>query len=140
MICFIVFLVLVAIFIIFSIIFWANTTSFNELKDKSSVKSSTSDLSASFVKSAGIIIGMIVLSILLSITFIFLCSKFPKCVVYTAIITTFLLYLAIIILAFIAGIWALAIVTIVVALLTACFLWCFRKQIQVGIVLLGISG
>lgn len=83
---------------------------------------------------------MLVLSIFLSITFVFLCSKFPKCVVYTAIITTFILYIAIIVLAIIAGVWALAIVTIVVALITACLLYCFRKQIQIGIILLKISG
>jgi len=115
-------------------------TTLSELTRQSSVKTGQSSLGATFAKVAGTIIGMLFLSIFLAIIFVFLCAKFPKCVVYSGIVITFVVYLALIVLGIIMKVWALAIVVLIVALLNACMLWCFRKQIKVGIVLLGISG
>lgn len=104
------------------------------------MKYSSDSFGATFSKVVGIVVGMIALSVVLSVIFVFLCAKFPKCVVYTAIVVTFLVYLAIIILGFIIQQYALAIVFIVILLLNACMLYCLRRQIKIGIVLLGVSG
>jgi hypothetical protein len=83
---------------------------------------------------------MIALSLILSVIFVFLCAKFPKCVVYTGIVVTFVVYAGLIVLAIIAKIWVIAVITIIVALLNACLLYCYRNQIKIGIVLLGLTG
>jgi hypothetical protein len=83
---------------------------------------------------------MIFLSIILSILFVILTVKFPKCVVYTGIVVTFLIYIALIILGIVIEVYALSIVMAVILVLNACVLWCARHQIKVGIVLLKVSG
>ncbi len=83
---------------------------------------------------------MIAVAIVLSIIFVFLSAKFPRCVVYTGIIFTFVLYLTLIVLGIIIGVWALVIVVALVALINACVLWCWRDKLKVGIALLGASG
>ena len=93
-----------------------------------------------FVKSIGTIVGMIALSIFLSITFIILCAKFPKCVVYSGILFTFACYLTIIILAFAMKQWILGFVVLFIAAFNAFMLYCWREQIKIGIALLKASG
>lgn len=97
-------------------------------------------MGSTFTKSAGTIVGMIVLSFVLSVIFIVLCAKFPKCVVVSGIIVTFLCYLAIIITAFMLKQFILAFVILAVAFVNAIMLYCWREQIKVGIALLQASG
>lgn len=91
-------------------------------------------------KYAGYVVGMMVLSCCLSVLFVFLSKTFPKCVVYSMIVLTFLVYLGLIILGFVIGNTALGIVFIIVLLINALILWCYWEYIKIGIVLLECAG
>lgn len=97
-------------------------------------------MGSTFAKSSGTIVGMIALSCVLSVIFIVLCAKFPKCVVISGIIVTFLCYLAIIIIAFMLKQFVLAFIILAVAFVNGLMLYCWREQIKVGIALLQASG
>eukprot|EP00919_Chromeraceae_sp_WS-2016_P066568 GHVR01157501.1.p1 GENE.GHVR01157501.1~~GHVR01157501.1.p1 ORF type:complete len:208 (+),score=-18.05 GHVR01157501.1:283-906(+) len=83
---------------------------------------------------------MLWLSIALSIIFILLCKAFPKCVVYSMIVLTFLVYIALIIVGIVVKSYALSAVFGVILLLNICILYCYWEYIEVGIVLIKVSG
>jgi hypothetical protein len=137
----VLFVITVIVFVVFFIYFVVNGgANLSQLTGQYSVETSKGSFGATFAKTSGTIVGMIFLSATLSMIFIILCAKFPKCVVYTAIITTFVIYLALIVLGIVMHVWALTVVFIIVAALNACMLYCWRDQIKIGIVLLGASG
>ena len=86
------------------------------------------------------IVGMMALSICLSILFVFLSRLIPKCLIYSMIVLTFLVYVAIIVLGFVIDQIALSIVFIVILLINALILWCYWGYIQIGLVLLECAG
>jgi hypothetical protein len=69
---------------------------------------------------------MIVLACVLSVIFIILCAKFPKCVVVSGIVVTFLCYLAIIIIAFMLKQFILAFIVLAIAFVNGLMLYCWR--------------
>ena len=141
MVCLVFFIIITLAFIVFTIIFLSQGgKNFNGLSFKSSVYANNSSIGATFSRTAGSIIGMMVLSLLMSIIFVFLCGKFPKCIVYTSIIFTFAIYLGLIIVGFVIKSYGLAISFIIVLLINALMLWCNKDKIRVGIVLLKVSG
>ena len=87
-------------------------------------------------KHAGPIIGMLVLSNALSVIFILLSKTFPKCMFYSMMVLTFLVYLALIIIGFVAKMPSLAVVFIIILLINAVILWCYWDYIQIGIKLI----
>ena len=87
-------------------------------------------------KHVGPIVGMLVLSNALSVIFIFLTKTFPKCMFYSLMGLTFLVYVAIIIIGFVAGSIGLSILFIILLLLNICILYCFWEYIQIGIKLI----
>ena len=91
-------------------------------------------------KYAPYIVGMMALSICLSILFVFLSRMIPKCLIYSMIVLTFLVYLAVIILGIVSGNIALAVVFIIILLINALILWCYWDYIQIGLVLLECAG
>ena len=113
---------------------------FDGLSLKSSVYANNSSIGATFTRAAGPIIGMMILSLLMSIIFVFLCGKFPKCVVYTSIVFTFAIYIGLVILGFVIKNYGLVISFIIVLLINALMLWCYKDKIRVGVILLKVSG
>lgn len=91
-------------------------------------------------KYAGYVAGMMVLSICLSVLFVFLTKAFPKCVVYSMIVLTFVVYLVLIIIGFVMENIALSVVFIIVLLINAIILWCYWGYIKIGIVLIECAG
>ena len=100
----------------------------------------TGDNATSFgkvmVKHVGPIIGMLVLSNLLSVVFILLAKNFPKCLFYTMMVITFLIYLAIIIIGFVAKAYGLAVIFIIILAINALILCCYWDYIQIGLKLI----
>lgn len=72
------------------------------------------------------IVGMLILSSALSVAVVLLSRLFPKPTMYFLIGFTFLAYVAIIIAGFALGSIALSIVFIIVLLLNALILYCYR--------------
>ncbi len=93
-----------------------------------------------FARNVGIIIGMIMLSNALGVIFVLLTKSFPKCMVYTSIIVTFLFFIAIIVISIVLEIYALTVVFGIITLLTALILCCNWSKIKIGIVLIGTAG
>ena len=91
-------------------------------------------------KYAPYIVGMIALSIGLSILFVVLSRLFPKCMVYSMIVLTFLVYIAVIVLGVVISNYALAIVFGIVLVINVIILWCYWAYISIGIVLLQCAG
>lgn len=87
-------------------------------------------------KLAGPIVGMLVLACGLSVLMIVLGKLFPKQTMYFLIGFTFIVYLALIILGFVVNSLAVAITFIVIALFTACMLYCFWSYINTGLKLM----
>ena len=87
-------------------------------------------------KLAGPIVGMLVLACGLSVLLIVLGKTFPRQTMYFLIGFTFLVYIALIILGFVINNFGLAISFIIIALLTACMLYCFWSYINTGLKLL----
>lgn len=100
----------------------------------------TVPLGSMMSKYAPYIVGMMALSICLSILFVFLSRLVPKCLIYSMIVLTFLVYLAVIILGFVIENYALAIVFIIILLINALILWCYWDYIRIGLVLLECAG
>lgn len=71
---------------------------FDELTIPDSIKNNEDSIGAIFVQIIPQVIVMIFVSIFLSILFVILTVLYPKCVVYTGIIVTFLTYIALIVL------------------------------------------
>jgi hypothetical protein len=92
-----------------------------------------------FTNYTGVIVGSFGAAFLISIIYILLIKNYPKCMVYTLLIMTFLILLAILIYSLYAAIWGLAIATGISILLFALFLYCVRNQIETGIVLLKVA-
>lgn len=101
----------------------------------SQTESSSSNSGFGYVmaKLSGPIVGMLVLACGLSVLLIVLGKIFPKQTMYFLIGFTFLVYIALIILGFVLNSIALAISFIVVALITACMLYCFWSYISTGL-------
>ena len=91
-------------------------------------------------KYAGFVAGMMVLSSFLSVIFVFLTKAFPKCVVYSMIVLTFIIYIVLIILGFIVKNIGLSVVFIIVLLLNAIILVCYWSYIKIGIILIQCAG
>lgn len=68
-----------------------------------------------------------------------LLSRFPKCMFYTMLIFTAVILVALMIMMFVAGAVVVGILLLIVLLIYACFLYCSREQIRIGIVLLETS-
>ncbi len=92
-----------------------------------------------FSTQGGIIVGMFFFSLVLSIAFMLLLKAFPKCVVYTMITMIYLVFGALIVFGIINAIWWMVITFAVSLLVISCMLFCFRRDIQTGIVLLKVS-
>jgi hypothetical protein len=126
-VCLIVFIVLALTFAVFTVYFLVRGgLNYSSLSSTNTVINAKADFGATFAKVPGIIIGMVVLSFAFSIIYVLLCAKFPKIVVYTSIIVTFLAYLALIILGIMMQQWLVVVLSIIGALLNACILYCFR--------------
>ena len=80
-------------------------------------------------KYAGVIIAMFALSFVLSILYLLLIKRFPKCMIYTMIALFFLLLLALIIIGIYYKIWWMVIAFGISILIMGCLLFCFRKRI-----------
>lgn len=89
---------------------------------------------------AGYVVGMMALSVALSIIFVLLCKAFPACMVYGMMVFSFLVYIGLIALGFLTLNYALAIVFIAVLLINALILYCYWSYITIGIRLLGCAG
>lgn len=76
------------------------------------------------------------LSIVVSVIFLLLVKKFPKCMVYTMIVLTILLLIALIIFGIIKSNWWLVIVCGIFLLVTIIALACCWKKLKIGIKLL----
>lgn len=92
-----------------------------------------------FSKYYGIIIGMFVLSFVMSIVFLLLVKKFTKCMVYTLIVLFYLAVIALIVIGAINGYWWMVIVFGITLLITTCMLCCFKERIRVGILLMQVA-
>lgn len=79
---------------------------------------------------------MIVLSVVLSLLFLLLLIKFPKCMFYSMLIFGGLLILALAIIMFIAGSYVGGALILVLFLIFAVVMYCNRDKIQIGVVLL----
>lgn len=98
----------------------------------------TPDVQGTF---AGIAIGCIFISILLSIGYIFMAKAFPKCMVWGLIIGSVLLFVAIAVAGFIVGSIVLGAIFAVITLFYALILFCcLRGHIDTSIVLVKCTG
>jgi hypothetical protein len=97
------------------------------------------ELTVVFQNYSGIIIGMFAFSLFLSIIFIFLIYKFPRCMIYTMIIFIFLIYITLIILGAISGILWMVVTFSLMLVINAILLWCFWSRITTGIMLLQLT-
>ena len=88
------------------------------------------------VKHVGPIIGMLILSNVLSVVFILLAKNFPRCLFYTMMVITFFIYLAIIIIGFVLKSYGLAFIFIVIFAINALILWCYWDYIKIGLKLI----
>lgn len=98
-----------------------------------------SGLASVFSTQGGIIVGMFFFSIALAIIFVLLLKNFPKCMIYSMIGLIFCVYVALIILGIINQIWWMVIVFGITIIITAILLYCFRNQLQTGILLLYVA-
>ena len=73
------------------------------------------------------IVGMIALAIVLSIIFMCMLSRFPKCMFYTMLIFTAIILIALTIAMFVAGSVVGGIILLIVLLIYGCFLCCSRE-------------
>ena len=89
-------------------------------------------------KYAGIIIGMVFLSLLISVLWVVLIRFFPRCMFYTMLILSTVLFLTLIGVAAYKEIYSLMTVFIIILAIYAIFLLCYRAQIKTGIVLLEV--
>jgi len=83
---------------------------------------------------------MLFLSIFLSVGFIFMCKMFPKCMVYSMIIGTLLVYIGLIIFGIVIESYAISAVFGIMLIINLIILWCYWSRIQIAIVLLEVSG
>lgn len=100
-----------------------------ELGNAISVNSDTSGVGAIFAKTVRQVVGMIFLGIGLSVIYVILCSKFPKCVVYTSIVGTLLVYVGLIIVGIALQVYALAVIFAIVLAINLLMLWCYWNWI-----------
>lgn len=118
----------------------SSTSSSNQVYFSSGKKGSTSTNNIPDMTSAfPIVIGMIVLALGLSIILICLMARFPKCLVYTMLVSVFIVLIALGIILLSQGQMAGALLLVMVVGL-AVWLYCLRGQIDLGIALLRISG
>ena len=82
---------------------------------------------------------MFALSLFLSIIFLLLLKKFPKCMVYSMIVLLLLIFLLIMVYAIVINIPGLAIGFGIALFFIILMLICFRKKIKTGIMLLQVS-
>lgn len=90
-------------------------------------------------KFGGVVAGMFVLSLLLSIAFLLLVKAFPKCMIYTMIILIFLALAALIVFGIINQLWWMVIAFGITILGLGCVLFCYRSRIAAGIMLLKMA-
>jgi uncharacterized membrane protein YagU involved in acid resistance len=100
-----------------------------ELGNSISVNTNTSGVGAIFAKTIRQVVGMIFLGIGLSIIYVVLCSKFPKCVLYTSIVGTLLIFVGLIIVGIALQIYALAVVFAIILAINLLILWCYWNWI-----------
>ena len=79
---------------------------------------------------------MIALAFALSIAFMCLLAKFPKCMFYSMLILTALVLVILMILLFAAGAIVGGVIILVMLLIYGCLLFCARDKIRIGITLL----
>lgn len=72
---------------------------------------------------------MFFFALALSVVFLLLLKNFARCMVYTMAILIYLVFIALIIIGIINGIWWMVIVFAVTILITTCLICCFRSQI-----------
>ena len=82
------------------------------------------------------IIGMIALAFVLSLAFMCLLAKFPKCMFYSMLAFTAIVLIILVILMFVAGAVVGGVILLVILLIYGCFLYCARDKIRIGITLL----
>ena len=92
-----------------------------------------------FKKFVGVIIGMFILSILISIGFLLLIKNFPSCMVYGMIILVYVILVVVIIIVIVQGAWGIAIALGIMLLIMTIVLFCFWDRIKIGILLLQVS-
>ncbi len=112
-------------FVVITIVFLSKGG--GSLKDLGSreVKSNANDLGSIFAKTVPQVIGMIFLSIGLSIIFIVLCSKIPKIMAYFCIFGTLLVYVALIVIGLVTKVYALTVIFAIVLAINLLILWCY---------------
>ena len=140
--CCVFFILFTILFIVLGFVFIGNAN-FADLKNMANGKTSvntTNQVDLENLKPAiPTIVGMIGLAIVLSIIFMCMLSRFPKCMFYTMLILTAILLIALIIAMFAAGSIVGGVLLLIVLLIYGCFLCCCREEIRVGIVLLETS-
>lgn len=134
------FLALFISFVVITIVFLSKGGGSLKNLGSSVVKSDANDLGSIFAKTVPQVIGMIFLSIGLSIIFIVLCSKIPKIMAYFCIFGTLLVYVALIVIGLVTKVYALTVIFAIVLAINLLILWCYWEWIQVGIVVLKVSG
>jgi hypothetical protein len=87
-----------------------------------------------------IICAMGALGIVLSFLVIIGASKIPKCMIYSMIAITFVLLVIGIIVSIIFKVYTMAIIIAIVLAVWLCIFCCLKKQLQVGIMLLKVTG
>lgn len=83
---------------------------------------------------------MTVFSIVLSIIFLCLMSRFPKCMLYSMIGISALVLVTVIVLGIVSQLFVISLMAFFLLAFMACFLCCIREQIKTGIVLLKVTG
>lgn len=86
------------------------------------------------------IVAMGAFAIILAFVVIILTSKAPKCMIYSMIVLNFVLLLGGIVSSIIFQVYQAALILGIVMAVWACVLFCLRKQLQVGITLLKVTG
>ena len=88
----------------------------------------------------GIVGGMLAFTFILAIVFLILVSKFPKCMIYTGLVLAAIILVALGIALLASGVIIGAVMIFGLLALSACLLYCFREQLEQGIVLLKVTG
>eukprot|EP00919_Chromeraceae_sp_WS-2016_P036999 GHVR01087999.1.p1 GENE.GHVR01087999.1~~GHVR01087999.1.p1 ORF type:complete len:240 (-),score=-15.43 GHVR01087999.1:243-962(-) len=86
------------------------------------------------------IIGLLVLSIVIAFIYIFLVKTFPKVMVYTMITLSLLLLAVVALIGIFNSNWGIAIPVVFILLIYLCVLFCMRRKIPIGIVLIKVAG
>lgn len=143
--CCVLFLILTIVFVAIGL-FYIKSTSVKQVfnnymgnQDFTSSQGQETDY-IHYLKSAlPIIISMVGLAIILSVIFLVLLIKFPRCMFYTMLAVALILITALMVLMFYSGVIIAGIVLLLMLLGFGCFLFCVRGKIRAGVVLLNTA-